>query len=334
MMIIEIEGKYSTEYLSIVHIYLIGQLFNQPKLCSSATWYPNAITFTNASARVESLAAIFVDTNNMVYVLDKLLDYIPIWSENNHIPVRNISNHGNVSSTIFVGNHGDVYVGILQGFHQTIKWTVNATNSVMAMYLDGSCFSLFVDIQENIYCSLGDNEKVIRKLSNDGPNTTMIIAGTGIRGSTSTTLHNPRGIFVDQQFNLYVSDCKNDRVQLFPSGQLSATTVAGTNASDSIMLNCPSAVILDADGYLFIVDTNNHRIVASSFNGFRCLVGCTHIGGSASNQLNSPRRIQFDSHGNLFVIDKLNARIQKFLLATNSCGNDTIESSFLGSIPF
>ena len=237
--------------------------------------------------------------------------------------MRNISNYANVSNTVFVGNNGDVYVDISRGFNRTVKWAVNATNSVTAMNVDGPCYSLFLDIQENIYCCMGDTEKVIRKLANDSPNTTMTVGGTGIRGSSATTLHNPRGIFVDKQFNLYVADCGNNRIQLFPLGQSSARTVAGANASDTITLICPSGVILDADGYLFIADAGNHRIVASSFNGFRCLVGCTLVSGPASNQLDSPRRLQFDSHGNLFIVDKLNGRIQKFLLATNSCGEYT-----------
>ena len=64
---------------------------------------------------------------------------------------------------------------------------------------------------------------------------------------------------------------------------------------------------------------NNHRIIGSGPDGFRCVVGCSGISGSASDQLNYPQNLAFDSFGNLFVVDKNNGRIQQFLLVTNSC---------------
>ncbi|CAF4377167.1 unnamed protein product, partial [Adineta steineri] len=72
-------------------------------------------------------------------------------------------------------------------------------------------------------------------------------------------------------------------------------------------------------GYLFIADTNNNRIIGQGPYGFRCLFGCTTISGSTSNQLYSPRTLRFDSYGNLFVADGYNNRVQKFILASNSC---------------
>jgi hypothetical protein len=42
--------------------------------------------------------------------------------------------------------------------------------------------------------------------------------------------------------------------------------------------------------------------------------------GSTPNELNSPQSIALDSYGNMFVADRNNSRIQKFILATNSCG--------------
>ena len=115
-------------------------------------------------------------------------------------------------------------------------------------------------------------------------------------------------------------DQNNNRIQLFRSGELNATTVAGVGSSNiTITLNSPSGVVLDADKYLFIVDQDNNRIVGSGPNGFRCLVGCSG-GGSASNQLYYPQSMAFDSYGNIFVTDRSNTRIQKFLLSRNSCG--------------
>jgi DNA-binding beta-propeller fold protein YncE len=161
--------------------------------------------------------------------------------------------------------------------------------------------------------------QVIAKSLDSILNPFAIIAGTGTAGSTASMLNYPYGIFVDINFDLYVVDCHNNRIQLFQLGQSNAVTVAGNGASGTITLNYPTGVVLDADKYLFIVDQENHRIVASGPNGFRCIVGCAG-GGSASNQLWYPRGIAFDSYGNIFVVDTNNNRIQQFLLATNSCG--------------
>jgi len=165
-----------------------------------------------------------------------------------------------------------------------------------------------------------DLHQIVSKSLNSDSNAFSIVAGTGTCGSASNMLCDPYGIFVDTNFDLYVADCYNNRIQLFRSGQLTATTVAGNQSSTTtISLSCPIDIVLDADKYLFIADYYNYRIVGSSPNGFRCLVGCSGSFGSASNQLNSPRSLSFDSYGNMFVVDLENSRIQKFLLMTNLC---------------
>jgi hypothetical protein len=111
---------------------------------------------------------------------------------------------------------------------------------------------------------------------------------------------------------------------LFQSGQSNGITVAGSQSPNpTISLDCPTGIVLDAHKYLFIVEYNNHRIVGSGPNGFRCLVGC-YRRGSQSNQLSRPFTLSFDRSGNMFVTDILNHRIQKFLLMENPCGELTI----------
>jgi DNA-binding beta-propeller fold protein YncE len=166
-----------------------------------------------------------------------------------------------------------------------------------------------------------DLHQVVKRWLSDNATTLTTVAGTGNCSSASNMLCGPYGIFVDTNFDLYVADCRNNRIQLFRSGQLTATTVAGISSSTTtISLICPTGIVLDADKYLFIVDNDNHRIVGSSLNGFRCLVGCSGSYGSASNQLSYPFSLSFDSYGNIFVTDQDNNRTQKFLLSTNSCG--------------
>jgi hypothetical protein len=188
------------------------------------------------------------------------------------------------------------------------------------MNVNSACSGLFVDINDNLYCSMQNHHQVVKGWWNGSEMTSTVAAGTGIRGSASNELGFPMGIFIDVNLDLYVADCQNDRVQLFQSGQSHGITVAGSESSNpTISLRCPSGIVLDAEKYLFIVDQKNGRIVGSGPNGFRCLVGC-HGKGSQSNQLYSPFTLSFDSFGNIFVTDLSNHRIQKFQYLKNSSG--------------
>lgn len=241
---------------------------------------------------------------------------VKVWLEGDSMPTMTFSADFNNSYAIFTSIIGDVYIDNGALNNRVDKWALNTADTFVEMYINGSCFSLFIDINDNLYCSIELQHQVVKKAINNDANTSLIVAGTGSAGSASNMLNGPRGIFVDLQFNLYVADCLNNRIQRFKSGQMNGITVdIGT-----IMLNCPTGIILDVDGYLFITDYYNHRIIGSGPNGYRCIVGCTGVNGSSSSQLNNPTSLSFDSYGNLFVADMTNNRIQKFILATNSCG--------------
>jgi hypothetical protein len=263
---------------------------------------------------------LFINTNNTVYIASGFSNYIRMWLEGNTSLVQTLFpiNNNNPCS-LFVTSSGDIYVDNGYSNGQVDKWTINATNSTAAMYINQSCCGLFVDINNTLYCSLTNLNQVVTKSLDDTSNTLRIIAGTGCYGAGSNLLGYPHGIFVDINFNLYVADSNNQRIQMFQSGQLNATTAAGNGAPGTITLSYPIDVILDADGYLFIVDSGNQRIIGSGPAGFRCIVGCSGY-GSSSYQLAYPQSMAFDSYGNIFVMDNDNSRIQKFVLTADSCG--------------
>ncbi|CAF0850020.1 unnamed protein product [Adineta steineri] len=159
-----------------------------------------------------------------------------------------------------------------------------------------------------------------RSLNDNVMTSNRVAAGTGVKGSDSNQLYGPQGIFVDVNFDIYVADFVNDRVQLFQPRESNGTTVAGYRSlNPTINLLRPSAIILDAEKYLFIVDQGNNRIVGSGLNGFRCFAGC-YRKGSQSNQLNYPFSFSFDRTGNILIADQYNDRIQKFQYIEESCG--------------
>ncbi|CAF4054709.1 unnamed protein product [Adineta steineri] len=306
------------------HDYYRTFSYNLPKFCSNVSWNLNAITFTNISTVGAYPTAIFINTNNTIYVANRANNKIQIWFNNSIAPTQTI--YGGLSQpySFFVTTNGDIYVDNGALNHRVDKWTSNGNASVPVMNVNTSCYGLFVDTTDTLYCSMYNFHQVVKRWLNDNSSTLTTAAGTGTAGNTSSMLHNPCGIYVNANFDLYVADYFNNRIQLFQSGQLNAITVAGTGSlNTTIALNEPTGIVLDADSYLFIADYLNNRIVGSDLNGFRCLVGCSGLSGSASNQLLCPASLGFDSYGNMFVSDLGNSRIQKFILSTNSCNEIT-----------
>ena len=310
--------------------------YNQPRLNSSASWRADAITFADAYQVGYYPLAIFINTNNTIYVADRHYSRVQVWAEENNTVKTVISSNLANPYSLFVSSKGDIYTDNGYPNSRVDKWISRANISVAEMYVTDHCFGLFVDINDTLYCSLAYLHQVIAKSANSEPNTVSIVAGTGCAGFTSNMLSYPHGIFVDINFGLYVADCGNHRIQYFLPMQQNGTTVTGNGAPGTISLSCPLGVVLDADNHLYIVDYGNHRIVRQSrSHGFRCIIGCFGA-GSAPDQLWDPRSMAFDSYGNIFVVDAANNRIQKFILIKDSCGEYsyvlTEEYAFLISV--
>ncbi|CAF1434569.1 unnamed protein product [Adineta steineri] len=254
-----------------------------------------------------------------------------MWSNNSINPNKIISANFFDSASIFVANNGDIYYDNGERNGRVDKRILNTNTFVNVMNIDSPCYGLFIDTNDTLYCSMFSQHQVIKRWLNDSEMISTTAAGTGTQGSAANELWSPLGIFVDTNFDLYVADCFNDRIQLFESGESNGTTIVGQGSSNSIIsLLCPSGIVLDADKYLFIVDRNNHRIIRSRSNDIRCIIGCGRE-GSQSYQLSNPITLSFDSYGNIFITDALNNRIQKFDFVLNSCVENHDECVIGGS---
>ncbi len=292
---------------------------NQPKIPSYGCWNPHAITFENSSTvGLSRYNTVFVDRNNTVYATNEYQEQVYVWYEDDSSGSKTSFDTLLRPTSLFVTIDGNIFVGDRDGSVE--KLTPNAAKGVLVKKFDGGCDGLFVDVENNLYCSSRYTHRVMKQSLLTDANTSDVVAGTGTSGSTAKELNYPRGIFVDINLDLYVADCGNNRVQLFEVGEINGTTVAGNTGAFGISLSCPTAVYFDADKYLFIVDQNNNRIIRSTFNGFECVAGCSGVYGVASNQLSYPSVAAFDQYGNIFVADSLNYRIQKFIFMLNASG--------------
>ncbi len=180
------------------------------------------------------------------------------------------------------------------------------------------------------------------------------VAGTGTTGfsgeggpATSAELDSPRGVTVDGDGNLVVSDRGNNLIRVVAAssgtfyGQSMTAgdiyTVAGSGTlgfsgdggpATSAELASPDQTTVDGAGNLVIADGVNGRVrvVAASDGTFYgqamtagdiYTVAGTGIGGfsgdgspATSAELNGPRRVTLDGAGNLLIADRGNNRIR------------------------
>ncbi|CAF1108234.1 unnamed protein product [Adineta ricciae] len=314
----------ATENVVSSFVYTVGfthtctQSFNRPKFRSSIAWNQHAITFSDNTTIGSQPYGIFIDKNNTIYIADRANSRVLIWVDGNIMPMKSISSNVASPYALFLTTEGAIYVDSDNSTGRVDKWSMNATSGVHVLYICSKCYNLFVDTNNNLYCSMSEQHQVIKKSLKSISNAYIIVAGTGVPGNDLNRLNRPWGIFININFDLYVADSYNHRIQLFQAGQFNGIAVAGKGSSTlTISLSFPTGILLDADNYLFIVDQGNHRIVGSDRNGFRCIVGCTGARGLASNQLMNPVSMSFDSLGNIYVVDRDNTRVQKFTVLKN-----------------
>jgi archaellum component FlaF (FlaF/FlaG flagellin family) len=126
----------------------------------------------------------------------------------------------------------------------------------------------------------------------------------------------PFCVFVGANGNVYATNYKNDRVQMWVPGTLSGIIVAGGNGDGNAanQFYNPQGIFVDASGNIFVADAGNNRIqkwAPGATSGVTVAGG--NGPGSAANQLVNPVGVFVDPNGNIYVADQLNNRIQKWL---------------------
>lgn len=200
--------------------------------------------------------------------------------------------------------------------------------------LDSSTRSIFVTPDGKVYIAdTGINR--IRQIANGIMNT---VAGTGTAGNTgngglatAAQLNGPRGVYVDANGNIYISDTGNNEVRVVnaKTGNISLFAGGGsgtcTGASDSLgdgcsatasKLNTPIGLWMDAAGNLYIDDEGDARIRKVTPSGIISTVAGNGTSGFKDNvvatqgETNLAQGVVTDAPGDFYIADYSNNRVR------------------------
>jgi DNA-binding beta-propeller fold protein YncE len=152
----------------------------------------------------------------------------------------------------------------------------------------------------------------------------------------------PQGVATDADGRIFVADTNDDEIQVFTATGAPVSLLGRSKDRDdrldhdavvstaTLVLNKPQGVAVNADGSLWIADTEGERVVKVSSAGAVLLsVGRVpgkkgdhdkhadkddtpnFAPGSALGEFNHPSAVALDAVGNLFVADAENHRVQK-----------------------
>ncbi|CAF1441912.1 unnamed protein product [Adineta steineri] len=224
----------------------------------------------------------------------------------------------------------------------TTVWAVNATtiagsptgssgfNSTLLYYPTG----ILVGTNDSIYVIDYKSSRYRMQLFYPGSQLGTIIINT----TSGTALNQFSGITIlnmDMSGNIYALDQGNNRVTMWASGASTGIVVAGGNGSGNSLsqLNTPWDFFIEPNtSYIWIADSNNHRIV-KWINTSTAILIAGNGTGSQANQFNFPDGLFIDtSDSNTFyVADCYNHRIQKWLYGASSGTTVAGQSGVSGS---
>ncbi|MDB5244002.1 MAG: hypothetical protein JWP57_4628, partial [Spirosoma sp.] len=181
-------------------------------------------------------------------------------------------NQLNSPKGLFVIGAGAVYVTDSKT-SRVQKWTPTPQNDTTIQTVAGgngfgpepnrvaTPSGVFVDRDMTVYVADSANHRIQKWLP--GAREGITVAGNpeGRPGNGANELDSPSGVFVDELGAIYVADTRNHRIQKWPSGPTSGTTIAGgSKGSGANQLNSPSGVYVDGDGAVYVADQGNDRI--------------------------------------------------------------------------
>lgn len=176
-----------------------------------------------------------------------------------------------------IGNHAirriDMKTGTISTFAGTGKPGVTPDGAKIAGTPLKGPRSLDFDKSGNLWLATREGNQVFKFDLKAG--TIHHIAGTGKSGFTGhggpakeATLSGPKGISIDTEGNVWLADCESHSIRMIDMKKGTIELIAGLNVKgdgpDGDPLQCkmarPHGVFCDADGTVFIGDSETHRV--------------------------------------------------------------------------
>ena len=167
---------------------------------------------------------------------------------------------------------------------------INSLHSIRELKKLPGAFELTQDLDCNLYVTNVEDHQLI-KLNSAG----RVIKVVGQLGQGKAEFNFPNGLRVRKNDELYVCDCRNNRVQVFDL-DLNFKRSLGKKGTGKGQFNHPLDVNFDLTGNIYVTETNNHRIQVFSPNSERHI---HTIQGDATFQ-----PVSLFTHGNhMYVTD-------------------------------
>lgn len=145
------------------------------------------------------------------------------------------------------------------------------------------------------------------------------------RGRAPGQFDSPRGIAIDDQGNFYIVDTVNARVQKFDPQGNHLWSVGSTGSGPGQFARVqngpgPTGIAVDRQGFIYVADTWNHRIVKldpqgkflKSWGTFFNTQGNPEVGRQHPSEFYGPRSIAIGPDNALYVTDTGNKRVLVF----------------------
>ena len=121
-----------------------------------------------------------------------------------------------------------------------------------------------------------------------------------------------RGLAIDHQRYLYVSDFVKHEVRRYTIGEKNGIVVAGGNGKGNQLnqLNVPTYLFVDEEQAVYVSDNENHRVMKWNKGAKEGIIVAGGQGyGSALTQLSYPQGLFVDASSTIYVADYNNHRV-------------------------
>ena len=135
------------------------------------------------------------------------------------------------------------------------------------------------------------------------------------RGETIIDNIDCRGLAMDDEGSLYVTDAEKDEVRRYRQGETSGILVAGGNGKGAGLhqLNWPAYICVDGKQAVYVSDNKNHRVMKWVKDAKEGIVVAGGQGkGKDLMQLYHPHGVWVDATGNVYVAEYWNHRVTRW----------------------